>query len=74
MKSLPLATYGDYKHEDDLKYLSELASEYARLHWRKYEDQIANFPTEEGHAPTSKEDMIFTITRQFLEWCATKDE
>lgn len=73
MQSIPLAAYDDFEHQDMVKYLGNLASEYAELHWEKYADDIVEFPIEEGHAPTAKKDMIFTVTRQFLEWCATRD-
>ena len=74
MKSIPLAAYDDWDDQELVCYLGNLAMEFAEQNWKKYEDSIVEFPVEELYAPTAKRDMIFTVTRQFLEWCATRDE
>ena len=74
MKSIPLANYDNFDRQDVVKDLTGLAAEYADLHWKEYMDSIVEFPVEEGYAPTAKRDMVFTVTRAFLEWCALREE
>jgi len=71
MKSLSLVTNDDGSNEE-LGRQNELAREYAQGTRKRYAEYIAEFPIEEGYSPDAKEDAVFTIVREFLEWCAKK--
>ena len=71
MQSLPLATNDDGSNKE-LGRLNELAREYAQATRERYAEYITEFSVEEGYSPDAKEDAVFTIVREFLEWCAKK--
>jgi len=73
MQQITLAKNDSEDHQS-LKFQSNLAMEYAELNWKKYDDYIAEFPVEEGYSSDSKRGAVFTIVREFLEWCAERDD
>ena len=71
MKKLRLTKNCD-SNEKRQKYQNNLILEYIELHWDKYDEYIAEFPEEEGYSPSAKQCAVYTIIREFLEWCAER--
>jgi len=48
--------------------ISKLADDFAKSEGSRFEEFLAEFPQEDGHAPAAKTDALYTIVRGFLDW------
>lgn len=48
--------------------IAKLVNEFATDKLSELEKYIAEFPADEGYAPTAKKDAVYSIVRGFLDW------